>query len=181
MEADGLEVAADRDWATAPAAELEAEIDRLDDEHRVLHSRQLAEPDIDGEPRAGLIAQMDAVDRRRRDLSKLLPVEAEAEAETEVEEEPKFGESGYEPPENWRTSLYQARRYAKDMGIPSERGYAGKELPQVVAMIEAKLDIKPAKSNKAQKIKAKRESKLASGEHRIRYSIASEHFTSCIG
>lgn len=135
--------ATERDWKTATPAELEAEIHRLDGEWRDLNTRQRAEPERDGEQRARLISQMDDVDRRRRELTNLLPDDQLDEAD--VEPEAKFGEPGYEPPQNWQTSLYQARQYARDMGIPREGvgGYAGKELPAVLKLIAAKLPPTP--------------------------------------
>lgn len=137
-----------RDWTAAPAAEIEAELDRLDNEHRALNKRQLATPGIDSPERMALLRQMDAIDGERRKLVSLLPDEAEVDAK-DFAEEPKFGEPGYEPPQNWRNSITQARQYLKDMGV-AFNDMPG-ELAAVLKLIDAKL-----KPSLPEKVKAKK-------------------------
>lgn len=132
---------AERDWTAATPAEVETELNRLDADHRKLNAKQLKVPGIDSPERMALLRQMDDIDAQRAKLVKLLPDE-DAAAEQDPDAEPKFGEPGYVPPENWKTSRYQARQYLKDMGV-SFNDMPG-ELADVLKLIDAKLGNKPA-------------------------------------
>ena len=120
----------------ATEQEIDAELDRLNGQWQDLNRQQLQVPGIDSPERMALLQQMDAIDRRRAELVKLLPDEAAApEPEPETIDDAPFA-----PADGWRESMFYAREYAKHLGI--ELG--GKDLAALVKAIDAKIGKAPA-------------------------------------
>lgn len=130
------------DWKSATPDELGAELDKIEGAHRQLDKLQRQQP-FDSPEREHTLSRMDALDRRRIELERLLPSEDDAP----------------DAPDNWRESMFHSRTYARELGLDP----AGLSLPQVVAAIDKKLgktpEKPPAKSTEKSKAKPKAEAK----------------------
>ena len=139
------------DWAKATPAQLEAEIARVGALSDAADKEQRALP-FDSEERALAIARMDDADRRVRELTKLIPDE-------EVDETPEV-EEDTGPPENWETSMYQLRAYAKQLGVP----FAAVEQADLLKAVRKHLKAAEPKPEKAaRKPRAPRSATKAAG------------------
>jgi hypothetical protein len=126
----------------ATEQEIAAELDRLNGQWQDLNRQQLEVPGIDSPERMALLQQMDAIDRRRAELVKLLPDETAA-----AEPEPgAMDDAPFAPAAGWRESMFHAREYAKHLGIERD----GKDLAALVKAIDGKVGKPPKKRTAAQ-------------------------------